>query len=260
MIKCLVFAAIPLVFVVLLMAGPDGTWLMGAKRKGLPKHEEKLKALQEDEVQRINKELLSHVDEAERNGSYQLNKIGSAITNAIGRHDWYEQQRQTVFTNVVAITGLLLTVLGFSVDNITFGSKYICIVLSTAVVLIVALFRIVYLYDAELDQDRPYRMVSDIRYWFFRYSLPDRGKRAHEAPAATLVEEVIKEREKYFDRVLANSELPHSIREDLEQLFILHVLQRYKQQSLQAMRWVLTSLIWALAVEAGVFFLTLTMS
>jgi hypothetical protein len=150
--------------------------------------------------------------------------------------------------------------MGFAIGEGKVEQKYLCVIISTAAVLIIALFRIVSLYDAELDQDRPYRMVSDVRYWFFRYSLPDRGRRAGEADAATLATEVVKEREKYFDRVLANSSLPISIREDLEQLFILHVLQRYKQQSLQAMRWVLSSLVQVLAVEAAILFLMLPMS
>jgi hypothetical protein len=257
---CLVFLAVPIVFILLLVAGPDGTWRMGTQRKGLPRLEERLKELQNEEIEKIKKNLLSVVGKEEKNGGYQLNKIGNAITYAVGRHDWYEQQRQTIFTNVVAIAGLLLTAMGFAVGEGAIEQKYLCIIVSTAAVLIIALFWIVNLYDAELDQDRPYRMVSDVRYWFFRYSLPQRGKRAGEADASTLATEVIKEREKYFDRVLANSALEISVREDLEQLFILHVLQRYKQQSLKAMRWVLSSLVRILGLQAAIFFIILWMS
>jgi hypothetical protein len=94
----------------------------------------------------------------------------------------------------------------------------------------------------------PYRKIADIRSWFFKYnfdSLP--AALSTEAEQAVKeVNEVAKAYKVFVDRwtEYANKERGF-IEEDLQQVFILQLLQSYRRESLERMH---VTLLWGVAI------------
>ncbi|MFB0520563.1 MAG: hypothetical protein ACETWD_03925 [Desulfatiglandales bacterium] len=162
------------------------------------------------------------------------------IQYAIGRHDWYDNQRHlllqiglalmaagaaisAVVANLVGkvhpITGILFWIIGIS--------------------FLLTGFSLLYFYNRGLERKHPYRKIVDIRSWFFAYTfpsgLPDRISNKPDT-AKREVNEVIDALENFLDRWLefAKNDLAF-LKEDLEQVFILQLLQRYRSQQVKKM-------------------------
>jgi hypothetical protein len=227
-----------LVFLGALTRAPDGTWPIGRlRRPATPSNEERtlkealsrLRDKQEGGELAAVKIALVEALAADQSKSFDYfsKKMFAAIDYAIKRHDWYEEQRSKLFQAALTIMTGVLTVIALIVragNSLDANSRLALDYLGA--ITLVAVLRIVALYHAELDRDRPYRLISDIRFWYFRYNLPSRSVRGvNKDNAEALAQEVARERSRFFDRAIANTSLSDSIREDFEQLFILHTLQ-----------------------------------
>lgn len=164
-------------------------------------------------------------------------KVLQAIDYAIKRHDWYEDQRFRIFQVILGVATLALTFAGFYLKSPPGSGLFYWAFGGLVVFIFMALVAGVVLYNRELDADRPYRAIADIRFWFFRYNLP--GHSSGEAPSRFLsrVQAVADERRRFFKRIVETLGPYQFLREDLEQLFILQVLQRHKTESLRRLRW-----------------------
>lgn len=205
------------------------------------------------ELQKVQVLFAAHW-ERESSSAHFLKKLSSAIDYAIKRHDWYEEQRSKMFQAAMAILTIVLTALTIMsrMGNLS-TAPVAWLVAGLAGGCLLATLRIAYLYNIELDADRPYRLISDIRFWFFRYNLPDAltaAKVKDNKQAVALAAAVAEQRKNFVTRALANAELANSVREDLEQLFILHVLQQHKSESLKKLRHVLSFLLLFATAEA----------
>jgi hypothetical protein len=246
---------VPIVYFVLLQFAPNGIWKSGTLRRnsGIVTA---MAATQLVEIKNIVAQLTHRPAVTALDGSYQVNKIQHAIHYTINRHDWYETQRSAIITKLMTFSGLAFTALalysGGHQEAISPNTKVA--IINMGLTIFVALIYSVNIYNSELDQDRPYRLVSDIRHWYFRYSLPDRVKDYGERGDFTqIANDVLEERNRFFDRALGVSKIEESIREDLEQLFILHILVKHKSESLQKLRWSFFSLILILSISGSMF-------
>jgi len=238
----------PILFIGGLIFAPSGIWKMGRRLSDNDNIKTSVERTQKEELSIIEQNITNNVTD---DGSYQLSKIGSAIDYAIGRHDWYENQRSVIFRYLLTVSGLVFTGIGIyaKVYN-TLTHFEIFAILSIGITVVIAVFVALHFYNSELDQDRPYRLVSDICHWYFRYPLPKRAAHVGERlDIENIANEVLAERDSYMKRVMKFTSLSKSIREDLEQLFILHVLQRYKHESLSKMRWLFSYFIGMLFFE-----------
>jgi hypothetical protein len=243
---------LPLVYAVELVLGmaliaaliwlPGGRWKANAIRQRDPRIVGLGELRRQAERELLSNSATFNAESREKEASsYLTKKIFAAIDYAIKRHDWYEDQRSRIFQATLTMLSVVLAVLAIGVkatDNLP--APYPFMLLEFAVCTAILLVRMLWLYSSELNADRPYRLVSDVVFWFFRYNLPEKsrglGSRTDALPAA---EAVLKERETFFRRSIANFPIVESMREDLEQLFILQILQRYKSESLIKLQWVL---------------------
>jgi uncharacterized membrane protein len=238
-----------------MLFAPKGFWSFGEKAG---RDDRILKAAEEARNIEIEQILKTKLFKPSNFPAYQSNKLNTAIQYAISRHDWYEEQRTKIVNNTLStatVVGAAIAAFGHDFSKLSLSQK--STVLNIALTTAIAIFVVVLKYQSQLDRDRPYRLVSDIRYWFFRYSLPGPATEIEgRIDYFHIATEQLNERKKYFDRLLENFELEKSIREDMEQLYILHVLQRYKSDSLQEMRWIYTYfvLLVALGFTAFIFF------
>ena len=248
-------AALVIAFVMALAKRPRGRWEFATRRQteastlSADRLKGRLKELrvaqQASELAKVESALsalLATAPTARDAFDYFTRKLFVAIDYAIKRHDWYEEQRSRLFqTSLTLMTGILTIVAlvvrsGGSPDI----QARVCLwILGT--ITIVAALRTVLLYDKELDRDQPHRLISDIRFWYSRYNVPlASATSARSDQDEGAAEHVATERTRFVDRLLGNAALPDSVREDMEQLFVLHTLARSKSDSLSAMRWTLS--------------------
>jgi|GEM_PF-2017129 len=241
---------IVLILILFLSVAPAGYWktylaLSSDKDSRFAIEKMKIESTQK-EIEKIHGILLRklHNDKMEQY-HYIKEKINKSIDYAISRHDWYEDQRARVFQSTLTISSIFLAastgILGISefVDTSNFQPVAVTVAGIVLISLIIT-FSSLNEYNKQIDSDPPYRLVSDVRFWYFRYNLPDKGQtKQSQGNLVKLAESVLEERERFIARLVENFSLPKAIREDLEQIFILHVLQRYKSESLSRLRWIL---------------------
>ncbi|WP_193366949.1 hypothetical protein [Pelagibius marinus] len=182
-------------------------------------------------------------------------KIHKAIQYAIDRHDWYEDQRYRVLQTHVSISIFILTSIGIALRLGTALSdleKWILIGIACSTA--IGLFIILFLFNKELDTDRPYRLISDVRFWFYRYVLGSEKINPKSMNNDELVHKIVGMRERFFKKLIENFDLKKSIREDLEQVFILQTLQLHKSASLNQLRWAFTYYLVVLLIQVVAFF------
>jgi hypothetical protein len=243
---------------------PKGVWKTNTKlsqddqlKKSVEDMKEKLKL---EELQLLRSKLLAANSSAD-DLLLVRDKVFRAIDYAIKRHDWYEDQRSRVFQIILGISALALTVAGFFLKSLPHFVPLYCSVAGLFLVILISLIAAVFYYNKELDADRPYRSISDIRFWFFRYNLPlhsSAGKSSSDI--RTSAEAVTGERRRFLERISENFDPYTSLREDLEQLFILQVLQLYKTESLTRLRWLLSYSLLVLPFQFGFYFWAMLMA
>jgi hypothetical protein len=243
---------------------PKGVWKTHTKlsrdeqlKKAVDDMKEKLK-LEELELLRSN---LPATNSSADHLAAVRDKVFRAIDYAIRRHDWYEDQRSRIFQIILGIAALALTIAGFFLKNLPHFVPLYCSVAGLFLVILIALIAAVFHYNKELDADRPYRLISDIRFWFFRYNLPlhsSAGKSSSDIQKNA--EAVTDERRRFLKRIADNFDPHTSLREDLEQLFILQVLQLYKTESLTRLRWLLSYSLLVLPFQFGFYFWAILMA
>ncbi|HEV3397214.1 MAG TPA: hypothetical protein VG100_13800 [Xanthobacteraceae bacterium] len=246
------------VFLGLLFFAPKGVWRTAKKLgKNIAEREkvrEKSANARASEIKILQQILMNQ--SSNDPFAYTKEKLFRAIDYAIRRHDWYEDQRSRVFQQTMtisfAILTISLTVTGLVVQkslNSQYSDIFACL-FGFIVLSVISITWSAWLYNSELDKDRPYRSVSDIRFWYYRYNLPAHSTWISGGESLlSQAQAVLEERKTFFDRISENLKVGESMREDLEQLFILQVLQRYKSESLSQLRWLLSYLALFTGIE-----------
>ena len=239
-------SVVVILFLILLFERPDGHWKTHSRKRSLPEAASTIKKMV-SEAQAAEIALLKTliVDEKDTSPSDKLKyfseKVSAAINYAISRHDWYEEQRFRLFRTILVIATSIFALLGLAVSaKLSENSAVAISMIGFLLIALVSIFFAITWFNGELDQDRPYRSVSDIRFWYFRYNLPEHSENSSAGDGINQARAVISERRRFFDRIHKNFCLENSFREDFEKLFILHVLQRSKSESLSKLRWLLS--------------------
>nr|WP_321457089.1 hypothetical protein [uncultured Cohaesibacter sp.] len=162
--------AVPIMFVYALFFAPTGVWKMGTHLKSNDCIRQSMEAAQQVEIAKIFDKFVTEIESSEIKktfSSYQLQKLQSAISYTINRHDWYEEQRSGLVAKHLTLSALVFTVIGLYIGQQKNGisSDAKLIILSTGLLVLISLLYSIFQYNSELDQDRPYRLVSDIRFW-----------------------------------------------------------------------------------------------
>jgi hypothetical protein len=239
-------------FIACLFCLPKGFWRTHSKVSKDPALKAALNEIMnklKDEEFAALRARLKPAQSSDRFGDFS-DKVFRAIEYAKSRHDWYEDQRSRIFQIILGMSALAFTIAGFFLKNLPHFAPLFWSIGGLFLIILIALIAAVFHYNKELDSDRPYRSISDIIFWFFRYNLPMHSSAGQESQdILSRAQAVAEERRRFFQRT-AESFDPHAaIRENLEQLFILQLLQRYKHESLRALRWLLSYSLLALLFQ-----------
>lgn len=201
---------------------------------------------------------LNGLDEAKKD--VLSDRLYKMIQYAIGRHDWYEKQKQQVLTISLAfmtVSGILATLLVRLNKYLPSENSKIVFWLG-CVLLFLTGFIVVVVYIKNIERDHPYRKVSDIKSWYFKYTLSNKLPFSISKSLDKALKEV-KDVNDLFKSFLGRwvsltDDDDHFIHEDLEQVFILQLLQRYRAQQLKSMQYIFGI---GLIISCAVFFLGL---
>jgi hypothetical protein len=162
------------------------------------------------------------------------------IQYAIERHDWYDEQRHRFLQIGVALFAVSATISAVlvAVMKEMEGVTEILAWLSVGSLFLTA-FYLIHTYTRGVERDHPYRRVVDIKSWYFKYNFPfglkDQISRK-PAQAKNQVKEVVDSFRVFLNRWFSLLKDNTSfVKEDLEQVFILQLLQRYGSQQVKRM-------------------------
>ncbi len=250
--------AVLVAYIVCVFRLPKGIWKTHAKLSQDKKSKEAVEDLKRElkaEELKLLRSKLSEATSSQIQAPAVRDKVFRAIDYAIKRHDWYEDQRSRIFQIILGISTLVLTITGFFLKDVPHFLPLYCSILGFFLIILLTLSVAVFHYNKELDADRPYRSISDIRFWFFRYNLPSHSSAGKESrDIRERAEAVVRERRRFFNRIVENFDPDESLREDFEQLFILQVLQLYKTESLTRLRWLLSYSLLVLPFQFALYF------
>jgi hypothetical protein len=166
-------------------------------------------------------------------------RLYKMIEYTVRRQDWYSDQCHRLLQIGLALiaAGAALLALFAKLENLSPITQVLAWALPGS--LVFTGIALVFLFNRTLDGDYPYRKVADISSWYFAYRFPlalrSRLSRNHDAAR----DEVSKQADyiqRYFATFLAHaSDQLNLIREDIEQVAILLILQRYRSQQTRQM-------------------------
>jgi len=229
-----------------------------SRRENMEEFDRKLR----QEARSLEEQYLADANLSDERKKELSDRLKDMIMYAIGRHDWYDEQRLrflTVGLALLAAFAALATVLTSLSDNLLILTSVIGWVgilcgFATGIALL-------YLYNSGVERDHPYRYIADIRSWYFIYGL--RGK----LPTAISKRDGIarKQKQQILNAYKNNmkrwydcaSEPNGFLKEDLQQVFILHVLQRYRYQDVKRMS---KTLFYGMLITLIVFLLAIASS
>jgi hypothetical protein len=211
------------------------------------------------EAKRRTQEMKQNL--AKETDFYDKDKISERlyrmILYTIGRHDWYEDRLHRLLNIGVALIAAFVAL----ATLISAISSYITLLslifgwLATASVLLTGI-GMIYYFNSQIARDHPYRKIVDIRSWYFMYNFPsglkDSLSRKFQEKKQE-IEETIQAYETFLKRWLEYApDRDRFIEEDLEQVFILQLLQRYRFQAVKTMSRILYCGIYATILFAAV--------
>lgn len=171
-------------------------------------------------------------------------RLYKMIDYAAKRFDWYEEQRFKFLQVAMAFITVTAGLSGFLANVRTSMTKPALTISFVALgILLFTGLKLMQLYNAFRNIKYPYREVADIRSWYFKYNfetLPA-NLSSDTTEAAKQVDEVGQAYTAFATRwaEYTNKEKAF-IEEDLQQVFILHLLQSYRHKNLESMNSVLT--------------------
>jgi hypothetical protein len=155
------------------------------------------------------------------------------------RLDWYVDQCYRLLQIGLALiaTGSAVVALFSKLEHLAGITQFLAWVFGGSLFL-TGLF-LVHCYNRYLTEDYPYRKVVDIHSWYFLYSFSrqlDPNLSQCGETAKRQVREAAGDIKDYFTKFLTHARNPRSlIREDIEQVTILLILQRYRHQQVTKM-------------------------
>ena len=164
------------------------------------------------------------------------------IEYAISRHDWYDDQRYRflqIGLALMAAGAALLSAFSALSKTLMISIQAFYCLLAIGIAVFGTGLSLVYLYNKGVARDHPYRKIVDISSWYFAYNFPS-GLSDHLSSSQDLAKKQVKESfdclERFFGRWLQLAkENQGFLKEDLEQAFILLLMQRYRYQQVKQM-------------------------
>ena len=210
------------------------------------------------EVEKALVEKANLTDDEQRSIQERLYKM---IDYTVKRQDWYADQCHRLLQiglGLIASSAAIIA-LFTKVEKLSVVSQFLAY--SLGVSIFFTGIRLVYLYNIALAGDHPYRKLANITSWFFAYRFPEdlpQNISKNTEIARKQIEQESKYIREYFSNFLSHAKDKLGIiREDIEQVSVLLILQKYKHKQTQQMSRNLSNGLWVTTVILALFFLSL---
>jgi len=167
-------------------------------------------------------------------------RLYKMINYVIDRHDWYSDQRNLFMQIGIGLLAASSTV---AVVFAQFAKSFNSITLFITWAAILSIFStgmvLLYLFNRGVERNHPYRKIVEIKSWYFKYNFPSGLKdylSSNKCFAKNQIKEIVNGKIDFLEKWLKLAKTPNGlIKEDLEQVFILQILLRYRSQQLKTM-------------------------
>lgn len=168
------------------------------------------------------------------------------IDYAIRRLDDYSTQRHRYLTLATGLIGFSAAFLGIYANNFArINSPSAFFAALGLFLLILSGIIVVLIYNCTTTPDYPHRQIMDIKSWYFIYKFDKELKREMSkniTQAKSQVEGVARSYLNGVEDWITSAKKPqYFIKEDIEQVATLHLLQKYGRDSLDNMKTVMTA-------------------
>ncbi|MGE4193717.1 MAG: hypothetical protein AB7E51_10040 [Pseudodesulfovibrio sp.] len=170
----------------------------------------------------------AHLEKLNATGTLNIDKLSSRlkemINYAISRHDWYEGQRGKYLSIAIALiavsaTGtLILSKISTHIDH-----NAIVFFLIALMIIILGSFYIIFKFGTLIEGNYPHREHADIRSWYFRYNINSSKN-------------ITDQFNFYVKSWLEYATDIDFAAEDLEQVFILFIIQWHRSKNLNCIK------------------------
>jgi len=194
------------------------------------------------QAQELEKKAISDAKIDQNQEDLIRDRLYRMIEYTINRHDWYDDQRYRflqIGLALMAAGAALLSAFAALSKTLMISTYVFCCLLCIGISVFFTGIFLVYLYNKGVERNHPYRKIVDIRSWYFAYNFPS-GLSDHLSSSPDTAKSQVKEAcsclERFFDRWLQLAkEKQGFLKEDLEQAFILLLMQRYRYQQVKKM-------------------------
>lgn len=181
-------------------------------------------------------------------------RLYNMINYAIGRFDYYSEQKHKFLNIGLSFIGVSATFIGILLSN----SNSIPSFLKTcgyidSVILSIAGVVMIFFYNSYMTPNYPYRKIMDIHSWYFKYKFSDKldyrlSKRKKKADRQ-LLEVTQSYMSSVYNWTNKSKIKNYFIKEDIEQVAILQLLQKYSWDCVTKMK---TTMNWGIALFIAV--------
>ncbi|ESY22419.1 MULTISPECIES: hypothetical protein [unclassified Mesorhizobium] len=161
------------------------------------------------------------------------------IEYAVGRHDWYEDQRGKLFQAALGMLSFIAA--AAAIVNSVGGSRYFVFFLGLGLVVLgITACRLIVMYTHVSEKNHPHRKAADIKSWYYRYTvsgdvIDDLDDLFGHDDKEAAVEDVRRNFRNFLKAISGSLDREVMLKEDLQQVFILYLLQNYRQTNLKKM-------------------------
>ena len=192
------------------------------------------------EFQKIKDDIIDGTNFSEDQIKRIQDRLDRMIDYAIDRHDWYDSHRHKflqIGISLLASGAAISAILARLTNELSIFVEILSWVGSIS--LIFTGGYLIYLYNNGISQDHPYRKVVDIRSWFFKYNFHSNsiGELSKDpAIAKEQIETTVEAMKNFSQRWIEIAKDENGfLKEDLEQVFILQLLQKNRSEQVKVM-------------------------
>lgn len=163
------------------------------------------------------------------------------VDYAVGRHDWYEEQRGKLFQAALGMISFIAAAIAITTSFNDHSRVFVVTFYLGLISLGYAACRIIFLYTKVSEKNHPYRRAADIKSWYYRYAfesgsvIDDLDELFASEDKDRAVEDTRENFRSFLRKIDQKSIKDSAIHEDLQQVFILYLLQNYRQINLKEM-------------------------
>ncbi|GAF05971.1 hypothetical protein [Saccharicrinis fermentans] len=181
-------------------------------------------------------------------------RLYNMINYAIGRFDYYSEQKHKFLNLGLSFIGVSATFLGILLSNSNSIPDFLklCGYINSIVLFITGIIMLI-IYNNYMTANYPYRKIMDIHSWYFKYKFSDKLDYRLSKKKKKADKQLLEVTKSYMSSVYnwtnKSKTKNYFLKEDIEQVAILQLLQKYSRDCVNKMK---KTMNWGIAIFISV--------